>query len=110
MTIIRPQGARVAGALAATAAAGTLTFFVGMAAAQADDSTSAAPSSSDVVSAQPQVTTVSTATDSATSSAAADNCPATVVIVPLESTLRMRLPTGSDMYKLPTLSIPTPFA
>jgi hypothetical protein len=84
MSTTRPQpGARVARTLAATAAAGTLTFFAGMAAAQADDSGSAAPSSSDVVSAQPQVTAVTSATaaDSDTSSAAADNCPATVVIV-----------------------------
>jgi hypothetical protein len=70
--------------MAATAAAGTLTFFVGIATAQADDSSSAAPNGSAAVPAQPQVTVVTTntatATDSASSSAA-NNCPATVVIV-----------------------------
>jgi hypothetical protein len=84
-------GGRVARAMAATAAAGTLTFFVGLATAQADVSGSAAPNGSAAVPAQPQVTvvtttTAATATDTATvtdtaTSSAANNCPATVVIV-----------------------------
>lgn len=82
-------GGRVARVLAATAAAGTLTFFLGMAAAQADDSGSAAPNGSAAVPAQPQVTVVTTttaATDTTTatdtaSSSPANNCPATVAIV-----------------------------
>jgi len=85
-----PRG-RVTRAVVATAAVGTLTFFVGIAAAQADASSSAAPNGSAAVPAQPQVTvvtttTAATATDTATvtdtaSSSAANNCPASVVIV-----------------------------